>query len=214
MKNFFLFALALVFCSCAIEYDGETRLVIESYVRDTEGNPLAGKAVSVTVSDGQYHDNISNGITDSDGKSLLVFPAPKSENTTVNVTIADDENHQEKNFTNISKEDFINYKLVLQDIVLFRDDQITTLHIELNQTIDTMRLNGYWIEGETPEYDINYDLDVDGPDSYIMPISMQLLKNQDVILHYSVTDMTTMTTTENLVNIAIGSDAVTYLLTY
>jgi len=214
MKKYLLYVLAMVFCSCAIEYDGETRLVVESYVRDTEGNPIAGKAVSITVSDGYSTDNISNGTTDSNGRSLLIFPSPKSDSTTVHISFAADENHQGKHFTNISKDDFGNYKLVLDDITLFRTEQITTLNIELNQTASTVRLNEYWIEGDSPESNIDYDVDVSEPQTYSFPINLQLLKNQEVILYYSITDMNTMTTTESFVNIAIGNDPVTYVLTY
>ena len=211
MKKIFLFILFSVFCSCTIEYDGETRLVVESVVTDTDGNPLKGKSIEIVVSDGQNFDAISNGTTDANGRSLLIFPSPKADGMTADVTIAGDENHVEKNIRNISKENFNDYKLTLDNIILFRPDQVTTLQIEFDQS-GFMRLDSYRIESETPGYDVDYDYEALLP--YETLANFAVAKNNNTLLHYSLTDMTTMMTSENTVVIPIGVDPVTYILTY
>jgi len=212
MRKIAMLLVLSVLYSCGIEYDGETRLVVEADVVDTDGNPLANKAVSVIVSDGEYSDEISIGKTDPNGKAVLIFPSPKNDSTKVHVKLLADALHQEKEYLNISLSDFENYQLSLPQAMLFRQDQITTLNIELEQINVSNHLNSYEIDGTTPEYQVNYATPQD--QTYNNAHLFHYLKNQTVTLLYSVRNVDTMIITEHSVEIVIAELPVTYTIIY
>jgi hypothetical protein len=101
MKKIALFLL-FAFYSCGISYDGETRLISEINLTDSDGQAISGKPVSVRVSSNGVSDGISDGFTNANGKLILIFPAPNDADATINIDIFSDGNpYQGKHFLDV-----------------------------------------------------------------------------------------------------------------
>ncbi|HEX8563451.1 MAG TPA: hypothetical protein VF676_10775 [Flavobacterium sp.] len=214
MKNRYILLLFLLCISChEIEYYGETRYVVQTIIKDTDGNPLQDKEVGIMVSDLEDTDQISGGRTDANGKLTVVFPAAKGDSTRYTISIIGDDFHQQKEYFNIIDEHFVDYKFSLHDIVLYRLNQITTLSVGLEQVNPNIRFDGYTIAAETPGYQVNLGTPL--PEyGYYHDVTFGILTNQNVLLNYTLTDMSTMVTTDYTVEIQVANDPATYVISY
>ena len=80
MKKLLFLFIIFTFNSCEIYYDGETRLIIDTVVKDIDdGTPLKNIPFKVIVTNGYDTETISTGFSDNEGKILAAFPAPKSD---------------------------------------------------------------------------------------------------------------------------------------
>ncbi|MBE8724151.1 hypothetical protein [Flavobacterium hungaricum] len=187
-KNLLLFLTVFTFSSCEIQYDGETRFVVQGQLIDKENNPIADKRIEInTYSDGTYGDSdlISYTNTDTDGKFTMIFPAPKSDDidiiTTINGRSYIDYNsnltsdYQSKNIKT-SKRNFSNYKLDFNKIVLYKNDEITQLEVVLNSTTNNKEITEVFVEGNLAESIINLDKNED--ENQYITTHFDVAKNQ------------------------------------
>ena len=209
IKKIALFTLFLIVVSCGIQYDGETRLVIETAIKDRNGNAVENVSVGVTFNDGNFGNTISNGVTDKNGNLLLIFPAPV--NDSINISISIDSNDlelQEKTYRNVMVSDFENYKLAINPILYALNDivnlNIVYHAISLNSYIQNVRIEGLQ-SGEDEYFNPPFYED-------FAPTNFRLLKNQDIVLKYDVID--SAGTTENAVPLSIGNEDISYTITY
>lgn len=218
--------IALFFCilflvtSCEIQYDGETKIVLMGKLIDENGNSLSGKEIEVTVEGGGFllspsDDLISYGTSDQNGNFTLLFPAPKEDNSisiSINDIINQPNEFQSKTYI-ATKNNFENYKLDLNKITLYKQESITTLRLILNNTSTSKQLNDITIEGKMPNSWINLNPIPNTP--HYLETYYGIIKNQNVILKYTVVDYSNSATPTNYnVSIPINNDAVTYTITY
>ncbi len=209
IKKLALFLLFLIAISCGIQYDGETRLVLETAVKDRNGNALENVSVGVRFNDGNFGDIISNGVTDKNGNLLLIFPAAVKDSINITISItADDLELQEKRYSNIIISDFENYKLTINPILYALDDivnlNIVYHSISLNSSIQNVRVEGLH-SGEEEYFH---------PPCYqgYLPTNFRLIKNQNVVLKYEVFSSEGMT--ENAIPLSVGNEDLSYTITY
>lgn len=210
MKKITLLLLFTLF-SCGISYDGEERLVLQTAVVDRYGNPLKDIETLVEISENSTTENISNGLSDSSGNKTLVFPAPS--NGLVSVYFTDFKNeYATKRIYQIELNDFVNYKLALENVVLYKLEDITTLQIDTQSNSgNSLRLLS--ISGQYPQFSESFHPQNQQDDGYIETY-FQVLKNQQVILNYTVRNNTDGSLTDYSVPIDIGNGPVQYTLNY
>ena len=215
------------FISCDIHYDGETKLVVTGKLTDKNGVPIPETNVDILINGlGTYSnsDLISYGKTDINGIFTYIFPAPDSENE-IDISINNYMlNYDTKNTTNEFQtkqiialpKNFKNYKLNLNTITLYRNDDITQLQIILNPITNKKQLLNLDIEGLIITNSFNLNPIV--IPNYTPPIETyySVSKNQTLILKYKVVDYSSGTsiTTENNISIPVANEKVIYTLTY
>lgn len=218
--------IAVIFCilflvtSCEIQYDGETKIVVTGKIVDENENPIPNKYIQIDVLDGPGlilpgSDLISFGKSDQHGNFTLIFPAPKDGNRisiSINDIINQFDEYQSKNII-ANKMNFENYKLDLNNIILYKTESITALKLILNKTSTNKQLTDIKIEGKQPNSQIDLNPEQNNPD--YLDTSFNVIKNQTVVLKYTIIDYSnTPTPTTNSVSIPINNDAVTYTITY
>ncbi|MFT5752938.1 MAG: hypothetical protein ACI924_000139 [Flavobacterium sp.] len=216
MKNFIVLFLVFSFYSCSIPYDLETRYIIETKLVDSNGNAIANEEISVYVTAESSGETISKSISDENGTIRMIFPKPdveaysfsfKNENNSVN-------GYLNKNIFNIKPENFVDYKLVLNEIKLAKYEEITNFNIELDQVTQNKELRKIEIIGQVYSQNENLNPDSNLENYYDLQTYFSLFKNQNFTLKYSVFDYTTMLLEENNVNLSISDQPINYILTY
>lgn len=207
--------------SCEIQYDGETRIVAKGKIIDENGNPLSEKDIQVTVlSDGYLFspssDLISYGKSDQKGNFTLIFPTPRGEYDfliSINNLFNQKSDFQSKEII-ARRNNFDNYKLDLDNIILYKNESITFLKIVLNGTSPNKQIKDIKIEGKQPnsEIDLNQLLN----NSQFVNTNFAIIKNQTIVLKYNIIEYANSgtTTTAQSVSIPIVNAAVTYTITY
>jgi hypothetical protein len=219
--------ILFTFISCDIQYDGETKLVVTGKLIDKNGIPIPETNVDILINGlGTYSnsDIISYGKTDKKGNFTYIFPAPGSENE-INISINNYIlNYDSKNTTNEYQQkqiiallkNFKNYKLNLNTITLYRNDDITQLQIILNPITDKKQLLDFNIEGIIITDFFNLNPLVNPNYTPSIETNYSISKNQTLILKYKVIDYSSGTsiTTENNISIPVANEKVIYTLTY
>lgn len=224
-----LFVAALGFLtSCSdIVYDAETRLVVEGRLVDKNGNAIPNQHIDIqTIERDEYEtygskDIITNGSSDASGNFKFVIPGPSNEANTINVRINQHNGYsvngiQEKQFVNIQRKNFVNYKFNLNTVTLHQVSDIITLTIITEQTNEHHVLSNIIVEGNmaNPVVAVNPEEPMDFiPYEY----SYELLRDQTVSLKYTVNDYTNsnnVVTTNYDVPIEINNQYVNYILNY
>jgi 5-hydroxyisourate hydrolase-like protein (transthyretin family) len=183
----FLVFLFLVY-SCDIQYDGDTRLIIDTTVKDMEdGTPLQNIPYQVIVTNGYTTETISSGTTDNQGRLLSIFPAPTLDTDFIQLRIEPQNTYKKQEFIRIQKSDFIDYKISPFSNGLAKIDNLVELTLEINQITTQTFLSELSIDAIKPDLTINYnpenDEDIYNP-YYYQPIL--LFKNQTFNLKYKV----------------------------
>lgn len=218
--------IALIFCilflatSCEIQYDGETKMVVTGKLIDENGNSLPEKDIEITVEGGGFllspaDDLISYGKSDQNGNFTFIFPAPKNGNRiyiSINDIINQHNEFQSKTYI-VTENNLENYKLDLKNITLYKNESITTLKLLLNQTSTKKHLTDIKIEGKQPNSFVYFNPLPNNSD-YLVDF-YGVIKNQIVVLKYTVIDYSNSATPTNYsISIPIANDAVTYTITY
>lgn len=207
----------IVFQSCGIQYDGETKLEISGKLVDKTGNFLLGKNISVNIigngngfDSGQSQELISFCNSGDEGKFTMLVPSPINENG-ISINIENSE-FLSKTIL-LTKKNFTNYKLDLNTILLTKSSEISNLKIILNKTSTNKQILDIKIEGLQYQglIDLNYDLTIN---QYYDFLNFTVFKNQTIILKYKIQDYTTNTTTSFSENIAIANDSTEFTITY
>lgn len=216
-----LICILFIVASCEIQYDGETRIVATGKIIDENGNALAAKDIQVTVlSDGYLFspssDLISFGKSDQKGNFTLIFPTPRGEYDfliSINNLINQKSDFQSKEI--IAKRiNFDNYKLELDNIILYKNESITFLKLVLNGTSPNKQIKDIKIEGKQPNSEI--DLNPLPDNSQFVNTNFAIIKNQTIVLKYNIVEFanTGTTTTAQIVSIPVSNAAVTYTINY
>ncbi len=218
MKKILFALIVLSFLKCAIPYDGETRLVLETSVIDSDGNPIINQMVTVNVSDQQDYltDNISKGLTDNNGKLVLIFPSPIGEKFKFDVTFSKPNDiYLEKMITNIYKSDFKNFKLVLNPIKLIKSDQIINFKILGNKVSANNFVKNISINAIQPDAIVYYNpLKKNENYNYLNQV-YSILKNQNFILKYTIVDPAiNQTGIDYTQNIVAANNNLDFTITY
>ena len=222
MKKIYIIFIVLIFSSCTIPYDLETRYIIETKLIDLNGNAIVNEKFSIYVSTntstslygGNSGETISNSISDENGNIRFIFPKPDVEYFTFLMENNSNGNYYQKIISNIQQEDFIDYKLVLNQITLVKYDDITYLTIETNQVNSDKELRKIEIIGQV--YNQNEILNPDSnlEDYYNLQTNFSLIKNQNFDLKYFVYNYFTMLLEENIVSLSVSDQPINYILTY
>lgn len=212
-----IFVITLLFLnSCEIYYDGETRLIIDTVVKDFDDDtPLKNIPFNVVVTNGFDTEVISTGITDNEGRILSAFPAPKSDSDLISLNILPEETYQKQEFVRILKSDFINYKISPVSTGLVKTDRVTQLNIEIIQTSSQIALSDLIINAIRPELVIDYNPEYeDDPSWYFYPIS--ILRNQTFNLTYKLTDFSVNPASVEYfsIPITVENESINYQLIY
>lgn len=210
MRKILLLVLPLLLLSCGVEYDAETRLVSETKIVDKLGNPIGGQPVEVWVSDNGLSDMISNTVTNANGESLLIFPAPNDlENGRIEIRFPQNNAFQEKRFMEIKRDDFTDYKYTLNDVVLYPLEDLTYLFIELLSTSGGTLTALYLENNSAADFVyINQPEEQSEPQTYF-----QVLKNSTVDLVYTVRSPGGVESTQS-VAVPVGNANTSYTLNY
>lgn len=227
-KILLLFFTIFTLSSCEIQYDGETRIVVEGQLIDKDKNPISNKRISInTFAEATFGgaDLISYANTDAEGKFTLIFPAPKSEDIAIITTINDyyypDNNsggdvtsiYQSKSIQALRK-NFINYKLNLNQIILYKKDDIAQLQILLNKTNNNKEITALHVDGVMAESIVN--LKEEDKNQYFNTY-FEVLKNQNLKLSYTIADYSNpskVVTTNYEVVIPVNNEKVIHAINY
>jgi hypothetical protein len=217
MKKLLFLFIIFTFNSCEIYYDGETRLIIDTVVKDIDdGTPLKNIPFKVIVTNGYDTETISTGFSDNEGKILAAFPAPKSDSDLISLEISPKEIYEKLEFVRILKSDFTNYKLSPISNGLTKKDRITNLNLEIIQTSSQIALSDLAINAIRPELVIDYnpEYEDDPLNWYFYPIS--ILKNQTFNLTYKLTDFSVNPASVEYFSIPISveNESINYQLIY
>lgn len=208
-----LFMVASTPIACDdINYDSETRLVIEGVLTDRFGAPIPNQSIDIGVYNYEIpqtndaptnpDDIISYGFTDENGAFKMAIPAPDQENKhTIGLLI----NHkggsfQNKEFLNIKRNNFDDYRLNMGWIALFKDNSICNLIIRPETDNPDHELRKVEIEGVVADRYVYMN-----PSN--LDLERQVARAQTVVIHYEVADHSGAITviTQNSVNLNIGS---------
>jgi hypothetical protein len=227
-KILIIYCILFMFTSCDIPYNGETKLVVTGKLVDKNGVPIPENNIEIFINSlsGMYQnsDLISYGKTDVNGNFTYIFPAPGTDNEieiSINNFILDygtqikTNEFQSKQIIALKK-NFQNYKLDLNNITLYRNDDITKLQIIINPSTEKKYLLSLDIEG-TVVADYSNLNPIVNP-NYTPPVvtNYSVLKNQTLILKYKVIDYSSgiSITSENSISIPVTNQEIIYKLTY
>jgi len=221
MKKILLFFILLTAVSCdIIEYDGETRLVIQGQTVTPANAPIPGTSVKITIYKGlnETSDVISYGESDASGNFQLLIPAPKNENNFIRVElITPSSANQIKTFSSIMRKDFSVYKLDFGQIKIYNENELTQLtvvqnHVNPNNSISDIRITSGLQSEDVVEFN-----PVPPPDPTLWETYFKVLNNQMITLSYKVTDHSAAVpvTTEYHDSIRIDTDpTIIYTIQY
>lgn len=224
MKKIISFIILLSLVSCeGIHYDGETKLVIKGVIVDENNQPISNNEVKLIVStSGQESFIFSNaseinyiGRTTSkeDGSYVMVIPEPSNFGQIVVETNSEGNLFNQKQFTNIQLSNFVNYELLLPQTKLFKNADLSLLNVTSNQINTNYQLQKLEYIGAVANevqamnpYEESY---------YPYNTSVQVKKNQTIVLKYTVKNLITNELLVLEQNITIGNDSETnYTLNY
>lgn len=213
MKKIVVLLLFSLFSCGEIPYDGETKLEISGKLVDKQGNPLSNIDVNINVIgnlDNFNSDLISYGKTNSEGKFVFLIPSPlvdlPIEIEIKNTTYIDKKILSKKN-------NFISYKLDLNEILLSKIDELTTFSIVLNQTNSNKQIKNLKIEGLLYENILNLNPINEEPNYLVTDYNV--FKNQILILKYQVIDYANNGSVENFeISIPINDNPTEFIINY
>lgn len=214
MKQVLLLFILVLLSSCEqIQYDGEKRLVFQTVVKNSNGEPLPNTHVEINISSTHDVDLISIGKTNANGEITLLFPSPDNEEANIGLKFYnDDTSYMEKEILLIRKTDFVNYKFILLNTCLLKSYEVAPLNITYNQTDTNIVLKKVTIQGiyQLPQEYYHYPED----NYYLIPEQFFIKKNQSFQLKYTVKNYQTNIETEQTVDLQIDNDALNYTLNY
>ena len=225
MKKIIVLVVLLIFSSCDIQYDGETKLVVKGNVLDENNVPFSNKKIKlfVTNSDGNasfpfpfYVPSETNFIgkatTDSNGNFTMVIPQPKNFSQIIVETNSTNNELNEQQFINIKLDNFTNYELILPIVKLYNKSGLTLLTVFTNQTNPNNQLLDIDFIGEIPNEIVAITpLET----NYPFQEHLKVRKNQTLVISYTVKNIVTNITSVLQQNVVIDSSPqIDYTLNY
>ncbi len=216
MKKIYILCFSLLMLSCDIQYEGDNRLMIRGKVIDKEGNPISNLEVITNVSNGNgwgsRSEDIGIDITDIQGSFTMFFPKPKGE-IAYSVQFRDyDELYQDKRFVNIFFEDFSNLEYNLQEVKLYKKEDIVNLQLNFSTENFSKEIRDLNLIGEASN-DMVWVNPLDD-DNYYTQYFYQVIKNQTITIEYNVYDYSNHQTTIHTETIYIADEDLSYIITY
>lgn len=202
MKKVLLLSLLLVFLSCEIQYDGETKLVIKGSVRLENNLPLANHEVKLFVTREAasipfifYVPSETNFIgtasTNSSGEFTMVIPKPKSNYSEIIIELNSSHLYNNKQIRNIDTNDFSNFELNIETEKLYLRENLTSLFINLNQVNPNFQfIKIKYIGDYTNEISYFKPISDEYPD-YFSDLFQLVKKNQELIIQWEVKNIIT-----------------------
>lgn len=216
MKKLLLFFVLGLLYSCQIQYDVSTRYVFEGHVQDRNGDPIDNNPIEVWVYNSNDSDFIGFTETNSNGVFELIIPKPTNE-TDFSLKIKGGPVFNQKDYVNIWQSDLLDYYMNLGTIILIESDDVSQLEITLNQINAENNITNIELDGLTAEYTVwvnPLENEYENPyyyDTYYKPVA----KNQNLTLHYEVSNNATGESESYNEIIVIGSNDVTeYTINY
>jgi hypothetical protein len=192
-KIVLLFIVGLFFSSCNdINYDSETRLVIEGRLVNENGESMSNRYIDIAVYNelgyGAYAtDVISSGTTDVNGNFRYIIPAPKDFSHYMSIRINSVSNsYQHKEYALIQRKDFTNYRFNVGTATLYPTQSIATLNVITQQVNPQNELVYLNIDGLRSDETIF--INPLQPDYELFENYFSVIKNQTVRLHYTIMD--------------------------
>lgn len=214
MKNIYVLVVLFSLISCErIQYDGEKRLVFQTVVKNSNGEPLPNSTVEIETSNLNSSDLISTGRTNQNGEVTLIFPAARYSDVNISLKIYnEDPSYLTKELFNLRKKDFEDYKFILPNANLLKLDETAPLRLIHNQTNFGILVSKISVNGI---YHIGYEVYNYYPD-YYFPLTEEILlkKNQTFQLKYSILNTQTNVETDHIVDLTIGTEPLTYTINY
>ncbi|MES2544196.1 MAG: hypothetical protein V4548_04875 [Bacteroidota bacterium] len=211
----------LLISSCEIPYDGEKRHVVNVRVLNSDGNPITNQYVEVNSHNSRgWFDSYSNldlityGKTNNQGELTLIFP---SSDTTFNVNFGNyyDNNviYLRTSLDNLRLDNFDNFKIDLNPIILYKLEELTTLTIDLVHSAPQTILRNIKVEGYT-SYDPFYFNPIPIEESYYPQTEFKIVKNKNFVLTYIVKDLNTSIESTYTVSLTVANDPISYTINY
>lgn len=212
MKKITLLLLFLALTSCGISYDGETRLILETKVLDRNGNFLSGIETKVRASNGSDEDLISSGFSNSYGNTFLTFTKPI--NASIDISFSNEQSgYDVRSFYDIKPENFDNYKLIMDEVILLKTDDIVYLGVSfVKNSSEYNSLISSRIEGlVSGKQSLNLQ---DGEFYNSENINFTVAKYQNVVIHYILMNNDTKVKTDYNFPILIENESVSQIINY
>lgn len=221
MKKLAFYAIALLCLNCTIEYDGDTRFVVEGQLTDRNENPISNHAVQVWVHTeqegyGSDRDLISFTRTNGFGEFKMAFPRAKG-NIYYNIKMLDgSDTYQNKTVSRIKAKNFKDYTFTSDSpLTLLKTDDIAELNLTLNainpenQIID-LSLDGILADRVIYVNPPNNPVPYYGDNYY-----QNVAKNQTLTVNYDVRDNNTQAINSYQETIVItNEDTLEYTIDY
>lgn len=233
MKLAIVFSIMYLFIGCYVplEYDGETKLINTGQIFDENNNPISNIEVIVA---NQINRNGSFGIfpfasgyddyqeigiakTNGNGEFLILNPSPINEDQTLLIINSDGENGlQRVNYYNILKSDYKNFKLNIGSLKIFQTSKLVNVNIFYNKTNFQNIITNIKFIGNIAAKDIAYNTSFDFTTDQILQVNrnIQVLKNQTVILEFTVLNANTNVSEVLQKEIVIGNQNRDFTLNY
>lgn len=161
---------------------------------------------------GSRSEDIGIDITDIQGNFTMFFPKPKGE-IAYSVQFRDyDELYQDKRFVNIFFEDFSNLEYNLQEVKLYKKEDIVNLQLNFSTENFSKEIRDLNLIGEASN-DMVWVNPLDD-DNYYTQYFYQVIKNQTITIEYNVYDYSNHQTTIHTETIYIADEDLSYIITY
>jgi len=215
MNKILLLCCLFLVVSCAIDYDGETRLVLKSKISSIDGVAIPNQKVKIYVNDNSHTDLVSEGATDQSGNLTLIFTAPTLNRATIDIEVLSESpyTYLNKKFIGLKKEDFNNfeYKLITN---IYKPENFTNFEVTLNRISTDKEIKNIVLEGELPDEKVYFNQEPQ--DLPYIQTNFRVLKNKDYVLKYSIFTITSgLPIKEDFTtSISVGNNPATYSITY
>ncbi len=203
--------------SCDITYDGETRLVTKARFVDSNNNPIANMPVGIDVGTSSYGggDNVTDASTNANGEATMVLLKP-TNSTYISYIINNYSDTYHLNEILFTQNNFVNYVLNLNTIILYKHSELVDLETIFTKTSTTHKeLKNIKLEGSI-SYSVIDLVNGNNINDYYTPDKYKVLKNQTMVLKYTIIDYSTTpsTITNHTENVVIVNDSVIYTVIY
>ena len=218
--------ILILFSSCVLQYDGETKLITKGRIVDENNQPIPNISVSIVniiysnpgaiiipPIAGDYNV-ISSNKTNSNGEFLMISPASINENEN-SILIDQSNTFQAKMYDKILRKDFIDYKLDLGTVKLFKTLNIVDLNVTLNLVNFQNRITRLKIIGNDASKVVSYNPFLNSENQFYTDYFVgQVAKNQTVLLEYDVLNLNSNLSVILQQSIQINQDNVNFTLDY
>lgn len=203
--SFLFVSLLFVSCNYEINYQNGTKIIFEGKIVDNNNIPIANIPLKVafyksgSISNFVFPGSPSDykepglGFTDENGNFKLYVASATNEDEIQ--VIINEEHHfgyQNKSIVNINDSNFLDYKLNIGTVSLFKTNDIALLKIIFDRVTspNNIVVRNAEFTGQIVEFETNYNpLDFNNYNSIVYRnLYYHVLKNQNVTIQYDLFD--------------------------